>query len=120
MLTAVALALIAASPSTQTTASGLWIGEIAVCRDSAETVKAAYDATTLEPVVTISLHPQWHEALRRETERRLDQPMPIRLDGRLIAEPIVREAIIGGKLQFGPVAEADAEALRAAAARPCP
>ena len=96
---------------------GLWIGPIPVCRDTAQVVTGTdrRGAAT----ATIGLRGRWRERLRRETERRVGEPMPVRLDGRLISAPIVLEPLTGGVLMLNGASPREVEALRAAAGRGC-
>lgn len=97
---------------------GLWVGPIQICRDSALSAVAAADIDGA-PIVTITLGTEASEALRRGTERLVGKPMPVRLDGRVIVEPIVREPITGGVVQLAGLARRDAQAMEAAGRRAC-
>ena len=98
---------------------GLWIGPIHACRDTAESAVAddADHGHFVELIVT--LRPSLRAQLQRETERLVGSAMPIRLDGKLISEPIVREPLTGGVLSLAGGSAEEAEAIRAAIARPC-
>ncbi len=73
-----------------------------------DTPFAATDIATAEPgfselgmpVVNIRLTPRGRTLFAETTKRWLGKPMPIRLDGRLLSEPVVVETILGGELQI--------------------
>jgi hypothetical protein len=98
---------------------GLWIGPIPACAGTVADVAAAPDHSG-ELSAILTLRPAWRAALRRETTRLLDRPMPVRLDGRTLMAPIVREPIAGGLIALSPVTARQAERIGRAAARPCP
>lgn len=88
-------------------ARGLWIGQIPACAGTAAGVVVGADEDyegQLSAVVTF--RPAWREALR--------------LDGRILMEPIVCEPITGGEISLSFVTERQGERIRSAAARPCP
>jgi preprotein translocase subunit SecD len=98
---------------------GLWVGPIPACAGTVADVAVAPDHSG-ELSAILTFRPAWRAALRRETERRLDRPMPVRLDGRMLMAPYVREPIAGGVIALGPVTARQAERIGRAAARPCP
>jgi preprotein translocase subunit SecD len=110
------LLCLAAAPPEQ--GRGLWVGPIHLCRDSVSSAAAAADLDGA-PAVTVTLAPEASARLRRETARLIDKPMPVRLDGRVIVAPFVREPITGGVLQLAGLARRDAQAIEAAARRAC-
>lgn len=98
---------------------GLWVGPIHLCRD---TVLGSEVSDTEEgpfPSLVVTLRPDLRDELRRETERRVAGPMPIRLDGRVISEPIVLEPITGGALAITGTSAGETEAIQAAVRRDC-
>ncbi len=99
---------------------GLWIGPIPACAGTVASVAVGPDEVAedwLRAVVTF--RPAWRAALLRETERRVNRPMPVRLDGRVLMAPIVREPITGGMISLSPVTARQGERIRAAARRAC-
>jgi preprotein translocase subunit SecD len=98
---------------------GLWVGSIQICRGTALGAAAGSDDQGGTPSVTITLRPRWRTRLARATARLVGRSMPVRLDGRLLMEPIVREPITGGVLMLAGQAPGDAEAMRVAAAQAC-
>lgn len=52
------------------------------------------------PVVNIRLTPAGRALFGETTKRWLGKPMPIRLDGRILSEPVVVEPILGGEIQI--------------------
>jgi hypothetical protein len=100
-------------------ARGLWIGSIPACAGTVADVAVAPDYSG-ERSAIITVLPAWRAALLRETTRLLNRPMPVRLDGRVLMSPFVREPIVGGVVALGPVTARQAERIGRAAARPCP
>ena len=69
--------------------------------------------------VMLRLTPALRERLEAETASLVGRKLPVRLDGRLIMDPIVNEPITGGQVQLlGPTRDA-ARRIRRAAMRPC-
>lgn len=98
---------------------GLWIGPIQACRDTAESAVAGTEEHSALSNLIVTLKPDQRARLQQETERLVGSPMPIRLDGRVISEPLVREPITGGMLALAGLSREDAEAIQAAIHRPC-
>ena len=97
----------------------MWIGPIHVCRDTAQsTVPGTENHSPLANVI-ITLKPELRAILQRETERLVGSAMPIRLDGRVISEPIVHEPISGGVLSLAGTSEEETEAIQSAIRQPC-
>ena len=100
-----------------TAGRGLWVGPIHLCRELVRTV-------TLDPPlgaghgVSIAMAPSLAPAFERETGRLIDQPIPISIDGRVVAQPIVRERI-SAAIAIDTQSRQEAEAIRDAAQRPC-
>ena len=118
-LAALGVSTAAAPPGPPSREQGLWIGPIPVCRDTVTQAEEGRDSDTSEPIVVITLMSHWHGRLHAETRRLVEQPLPIRIDGETISEPIVREPIANGKLQVtttGP----DSARIVTAARGPCP
>lgn len=120
LLAGLAAAAPAAAPAQRAAQDrGLWVGPIPVCAGTVADVAVAPDHSgSLSAIVTFL--PAWRAALLRETTRRLDRPMPVRLDGRDVMAPFVREPIAGGVIALAPVTARQAERIGRAAARPCP
>jgi hypothetical protein len=103
--------------SVGTAGQGLWIGPIHLCR---ELVRAI---TLDEPLggghgVSIAIAPSLGPAFERETAPLVDRPIPISIDGSVVAQPIVRERI-STAITVGTATEREAAAIRDAAQRPC-
>jgi preprotein translocase subunit SecD len=98
---------------------GLWIGPIQVCRDTAESAVAGTEPYSALSNLNVTLKPGQRARLQAETERLVGSAMPIRLDGRVISEPIVYEPITGGVLSLAGLAGEEADAIRAAIREPC-
>lgn len=96
---------------------GLWFGPLHLCGGAVAQVTAATDESG-RPNLVIALAPAMAAAIAAETSARVGKPLPIRLDGRVIAAPRVNEPITGGQIQLSP-SDIDAAALSAAAGRAC-
>jgi hypothetical protein len=96
---------------------GLWFGPVPICRQ--RLVSASLDeAERIGVSVSVTFVPAMHHAIRSETEAQVGHPMGVYLDGRLLIAPMVYEPL-NGAAQIHAVDRADAEAIRAAALRPC-
>jgi len=100
-------------------ARGLWVGPIPACAGTVADVAVAPDEIGMLSAI-ITFRPAWRAALRRETTRLVGRPMPVRLDGREVMAPVVREPIAGGVIALAPIGTRQAERIGRAAARPCP
>jgi len=97
---------------------GLWIGGIRACRGTVIEVRLNRDVGG-GPMATIRLRPEARARLARETARSVGRAMPVRLNGRTIMAPVVREPILGGTMAISGLSAGDAEAVRVAALRAC-
>jgi len=97
---------------------GLWAGPLQLCRDTVEAATVAEDSIGM-PLLAIKLKPELKDRLRLETEKRVGQPMAVRLDGRIVSEPYVLEPITGGEISLSGATQPQVEAMRAASGRPC-
>jgi hypothetical protein len=96
---------------------GLWFGPLRMCGGAVASVTAATDEPGM-PALVIAFSHAMAERFAAETASRVGKPMSVRLDGRLIADPMINEPILGGLVQLSP-ATADTAAIAAAAARSC-
>lgn len=99
------------------TGPGLWIGPIRLCRERVKTISID------EPLggghaVSIGFESSLRPDFERESGRLVGSPMPISIDGRIVARPILRERI-STAITVGIESEQDAAAIRDAAERPC-
>jgi preprotein translocase subunit SecD len=118
LLLACLIAAPAAPAGGEAPGRGLRIGAIQLCRDAIASAVGAADSAG-NPIVDLILRPQWRALLERETGRLVGKRMPVRLDGRLVAEPYVREPITGGVVRLAGLSRRDAAAVEAAARRRC-
>ena len=95
---------------------GLWIGNLALCRDSVSSVTA--EAWGPDTVLHLALAPGREKDLARLTARRVGKKLPIRFDGRIISAPLVREPLLGGRIAISGAGLPYA-AIAEAARRPC-
>jgi len=117
-LALLALLLAAAPPAAAPARPGLWIGPIRACAGTVAEATVGEDEFR-EPNLTIRFREGWADVLHRVTAARVGLPMAIRLDGRVLAAPFVREPIAGGIIAIAPIAAEEGEAIRAAALGHC-
>ena len=98
---------------------GLWVGEIQACRDSLLSAEVTHDKGIDERVLILTFRPEFHARLHDHTKRMVGQHTAVRLDGRMIMEPLVAEPIAGGSIQLAPLPEEELEQLTGAAQREC-
>ena len=72
---------------------GAWAGPLHLCRDNVESAKLTSDTMTQQPALSVKLAPPLRTSLSKITEQSVGRPLPIRLDGTVIAKPIVSERI---------------------------
>jgi hypothetical protein len=122
LLACLAAAAPAAAPAQRPAQSrGLWIGPIPACAGTVAGVTVGVDQVSedwLSAIVTF--RPGWRAALLRATRGLVGREMPVRLDGRVLMAPMVREPITGGMISVAPVTARQGERIRAAARRRCP
>lgn len=99
---------------------GLWIGTLHVCRSSVaeatvEPIPEDNAMSGLKLVVGPALKPR----LLAQTERLLNKPMSVRIDGEAVMAPNVHEPIAGGEMMLSGADREELERVRAAALRPC-
>jgi hypothetical protein len=85
---------------------GAWAGPLHLCRDNVESATLLSDAVTEKAVLSVKLVPPLRASLSKVTEQSVGRPLPIRLDGAIIANPIVYDRIESGEFQvIGPEPE---------------
>ena len=98
---------------------GLWVGGIQACRETLAGAEVTRDKWIDQSVLILTFRPEYHARLREQTKRLVGQNMPVRLDGRMIMEPLVAEPITGGSVQLAPLPDEGAEQLTDAVQREC-
>lgn len=98
---------------------GIWIGNLDLCRSGPVKAIASFDAYGSLPIVSIVLPATLSGALAELTAANIGKPLAIRVDGRVVSEPHVHEAIVGGELQISGIDQAEAERV-AATLQTCP
>ncbi|MEA3017582.1 MAG: hypothetical protein QOI38_2304 [Sphingomonadales bacterium] len=112
------LALAAASPPDGEAERGLWLGGIPLCRETVAEALVTADDIDGSPALALTLRRELRAALERETKGRVGEVLPIRLDGRILSAPVVREPLTAGWVQLSGLD--DVAAVRRAALAPCP
>ena len=72
------------------------------------------DQQTGQPVIAIVMTPASGRAFAGLTARNVTKPLEFRVDGRAVMKPVIREPVLGGKVQISGV---DADEGRAVAER---
>jgi len=65
-----------------------------------EEAKIVFNQTTYEPSVSIQFNEEGSKIFEELTEKNLEKPIAVYIDGILISAPVVREKISGGKAQI--------------------
>jgi preprotein translocase subunit SecD len=65
-----------------------------------ESAELGYDMRTNEPLVTVRFTPQGAQLFAEITRNNVGRRMALRVDGRVIVAPVIREPIIGGSGQL--------------------
>ena len=113
--TMIAILLASAAPH-PAKAEGLRIGSLALCRDSVASVSEHLEGP--DAVLHIALAAGREKQLERLTAGRVGKKLPIRLDGRIISAPLIREPLTGGRIAISGAGLPFA-AIAAAARAPC-
>ena len=116
MFEALIALLLASSPSQQEAAKGLWIGDLALCRDSVASVETTAEGP--DAVLHIALAPGREKHLARLTSKRVGKKLPIRFDGRIVSAPLIREPLTGGRIALSG-RDVPLQAIARAARAPC-
>ena len=84
---------------------GAWAGPLKLCRQTVTVAEPGQDYLSNQPTIFITLDPRSAALFSSLTDRSINGPLAIRLNGEVIAEPIVFERIEGGQFQVtGPEA----------------
>lgn len=85
---------------------GAWAGPLHLCQENVESAKLISDTVTEQPALSVRLAPPLRASLSKITDQSVGRPLPIRLDGTVVAKPIVNERIDMGEFQVvGPERE---------------
>lgn len=114
--TLIAILLASAAAPQPAKAKGLWIGNLALCRDSVASVSEHLEGP--DAVLHIALAPARARHLERLTARRVGKKLPIRFNGRIVSAPVIREPLLGGRIAISG-AGLPLAAIAEAARKPC-
>lgn len=96
--------LLSALPGEAAYRRGAWIGSLQLCTATVRRVVAATNRYSGEPTITVALTPAGARRLADLTARSIGKPLPIRIDGRVVSQPTVVEAVRGGMVEInGPL-----------------
>ena len=103
----------AAAPANAAEAqSGLWFGPVHLCRDTVAEAVAGIEEYSGQPTLTLTLASGLQPRLQRATARKVRRTIKIRLDGRVVQETRVREAITGTSLRLAGFSREETEQSR--------
>jgi preprotein translocase subunit SecD len=71
----------------------------------------ALDQRVQEPILSIRLTPAGREAFARFTTENVGRKVEMRIDGKVVMTPVIREPILGGSLQISGPSLGDVRAL---------
>lgn len=97
---------------------GLWMGAVPLCRGTVATVQST-SRYKGDVAMVLALREEMRGRIEVETTRYERRPLPIRVDGRAIAAPVVEMPITGGAVELHLDSRAVARRLQAAARAPC-
>jgi preprotein translocase subunit SecD len=95
----------------------LWIGPIHLCRDSVATASRLRDPDG-SPALLVTMAPAAQKRFAQLTAERVGGTLAIRLDGRILSEPLINEPILRGRAQISGMS-GDVKAAARAARGPC-
>jgi preprotein translocase subunit SecD len=79
-----------------------------------ESATVGYDQRTAEPVIALRMTRVSGRAFAELTKNNVGRPMELRVDGRSLSKPVIREPVLGGSVQIsGNFAHQEAEDLAA-------
>ena len=72
----------------------------------------AFDQRTGEPVVTVKMTEASRKVFADYTSKNVGRPIAIRIDGKVLMKPVIREPVLGGSVQLvGGLTAAEAKVL---------
>jgi hypothetical protein len=69
-------------------------------RVEVQQAQGSFDARTNEPIVVINMSPRSGRMFQELTQNNIGRRLVLRIDGKIVAEPIIREPILGGVVQI--------------------
>lgn len=72
---------------------------------------AAFDQRINEPILLVALTPASQEAFGRFTTENVGRKTEVRIEGKVVMKPVIREPILGGRLQISGIQIEEAHAL---------
>lgn len=78
--------------------AGAWIGELQLCENTVADITVAPATDGYGPDVHVTFTKEAAEKLAKLTQAKLDQELPITVDGEVVSTPVVREPIYAGQI----------------------
>lgn len=107
------------APGADSAEVGAWAGDMQLCQDTVEKVRASLNRQTGEPMVRIYLTEDGADRFRSLTAATVGKHLDIRVHGDVISSPMIAEPVTGARFDVVGVSEAQAGDLRAQALGPC-
>lgn len=79
---------------------GSWIGPLHLCRESVARASMTQDALTGQVAVSITLRDDAASLLADITATRIDMPLPHRIDGKVVGQPMINERLTSPSFQM--------------------
>ncbi|PLK27548.1 hypothetical protein [Novosphingobium sp. TH158] len=108
----------ASAARTAPMAQGLWIGPVRACK-AGVVARQSGRAAPGTMALTIAFDPRGAKALRQVSQNSLNLPLDIRLDGRIVMQPILGDPLESGRIQVPFASEGQLARASAAIAEPC-
>lgn len=102
---------------TATMTDGAWIGTLPLCRFGRVDARPGFDDQMGLPIVNLRFDAPLARAFGELTAGRIGRLLAIRVDGRVVTEPVVNERIDGGEIQISGIGTVQESATIAAAIR---
>lgn len=93
---------------------GIWIGPLAICGSPLVETRLSRDEWSGLPVLVIDLGGPLRDALAELTTKLVGRPLPLRVNGKTLVEPLVNEPITAGSLQISGSTLEELEAIQTA------
>jgi preprotein translocase subunit SecD len=65
-----------------------------------ESATVGYDQRTAEPIIALRMTLESGSAFAELTQKSVGRPMELRVDGRTLSKPVIREPVLGGSVQI--------------------
>lgn len=98
---------------------GLWAGTIALCAATVVEAEPTLSEYSGEPMLNIKLSTAAAQQLATMTQQSIGRQFAIKFNGKVLSQPVVHEAILGGSAQISGIERAEVDRIVAAVKAPC-